>query len=112
MATTTTQIFNPSFSNPDDMPEYISIHDRPKRSRGRPTKTDILTDDMSKYILIPDTNKKTLGRPKTCILTDAEKLERLRLNYKKYYYADPERERARKKRENECKKSKDKQINK
>ena len=111
MATTTTQIFNPSFKNPDDMPEYISIYDRPKRARGRP-KTGILTDDMSEYILIFDTPKKTLGRPKTCILTDAEKLERLRLNYKKYYYADPERERARKKRENECKKSKDKQINK
>ena len=36
MATTTTQIFNPSFSNPDDMPEYISIYDRPKRGSGRP----------------------------------------------------------------------------
>ena len=36
MATTTTQIFNPSFSNPDDMPEYISIYDRPKKGVGRP----------------------------------------------------------------------------
>ena len=48
--------------------EYISIYDRPKRSR---------------------------GRPKTCTLSDEEKRERLRANYKAYYYADPERERRR-----------------
>ncbi len=36
MATTTTQIVNPSFKNPDDMSEYISIYDRPKRGVGRP----------------------------------------------------------------------------
>ena len=35
MATTNNQTLNPSFSNPDDMPKYVSIHDRPK---GRPRK--------------------------------------------------------------------------
>ena len=49
--------------------EYISIYDKPKRGR---------------------------GRPKTCNLSDEEKLERLKVNYKAYYYADPERERERK----------------
>ena len=33
MATTNHQTMNPSFSNPDDMPEYVSIYDKP---RGRP----------------------------------------------------------------------------
>ena len=31
MATTQQQTFNPTFSNPDDMPEYVSIYDKPKR---------------------------------------------------------------------------------
>ena len=31
MATTQQQIFNPTFSNPDDMPEYVSMYDKPKR---------------------------------------------------------------------------------
>ena len=35
MTNTATQTFNPSFKNPDDMPEYISIYDRPKKI-GRP----------------------------------------------------------------------------
>ena len=35
MAATNNQTLNPSFSNPDDMPKYVSIHDRP---RGRPRK--------------------------------------------------------------------------
>ena len=34
--TTTQQVFNPPFTNPDDMPEYVSIYDKPKRGRGRP----------------------------------------------------------------------------
>ena len=51
--------------------EYVSIYDKPKRGR---------------------------GRPKTCKLSDKEK-EILRAHYKAYYYADPERERARKRRE-------------
>ena len=48
--------------------EYISIYDKPKRGR---------------------------GRPKTCTLTDEEKLERLRVNYKAYFNANPEKERER-----------------
>ena len=48
--------------------EYISIYDRPKRGR---------------------------GRPKTCTLTDEEKLERLRVNYKAYFNANPEKEQER-----------------
>ena len=63
MATTDTQTFNPSFSNPDDMPEYVSVYDKPKTRK----------------------------------LSDEQKRERLRINYKIYYLADPERERARKK---------------
>ena len=31
MTTTQQQTFNPPFSNPDDMPEYVSIYDKPKR---------------------------------------------------------------------------------
>ena len=31
MTITQQQTFNPSFSNPDDMPEYVSIYDKPKR---------------------------------------------------------------------------------
>ena len=61
MTTTNNQTLNPSFSNPDDMPEYVSIYDRPK----------------------------------TCKLSDEQKRERLRNNYKIYYLADPERERER-----------------
>ena len=40
----TTFDFTPSFKNPDDMPEYISIYDKPKRGRGRP-KTCKLSDE-------------------------------------------------------------------
>jgi hypothetical protein len=42
------QTFNPSFSNPDDMPEYVSIYEmKPKRKSGRP-KTCTLTDEQKK----------------------------------------------------------------
>lgn len=34
--TNTTFDFTPSFKNPDDMPEYVSIYDKPKRGRGKP----------------------------------------------------------------------------
>ena len=66
MATTNNHKLNPSFSKPDDMPEYVSIYDRPKQGK---------------------------GRPKTCKLCDEQKRERLRQNYKIYYCTDPERER-------------------
>ena len=43
----------PSFTTPDDMPEYISIYDRPNRGKGRP-RTCTLTDEAKaprkKYI--------------------------------------------------------------
>ena len=48
--------------------EYISIYDRPKRGR---------------------------GWPKTCKLSDEEKRERLIINYKAYFNANPEKERER-----------------
>jgi hypothetical protein len=42
------QTFNPPFSNPDDMPEYVSIYEmKPKRKSGRP-KTCTLTDEQKK----------------------------------------------------------------
>ena len=74
MATLQPQALNKSFENQYDVPDYISIYERPKLQR---------------------------GRPKTCTLTDEEKLERLRRNYNNYYYANPEREIARKQKERE-----------
>ena len=71
MTTLQTQSFNKSFENQYDVPDYISIYERPKLQR---------------------------GRPKTCTLTDEEKLERLRRNYKTYSYANPETEIARQKK--------------
>jgi hypothetical protein len=55
MTTTSTQIFNPSFSNPDDMPIFISIWDQ------KPKKT------------------------KACKLSDEQKKERARFISKRYY---------------------------
>ena len=46
------------FKHPDDMPEYVSIYDRPKRGR---------------------------GRPKTCTLTDEEKQRNREANKRCYY---------------------------
>ena len=64
----TTFDFTPSFKNPDDTPEYVSIYDRPKR-----------------------------GRPKgTCKFSDEERRERARLSSKKYYDMNIEKERTRK----------------
>ena len=39
--------------------------------------------------------KRGRGRPKTCKLSDEEKLERLRINYRAYFNANPEKERER-----------------
>ena len=72
MATLQPQALSKSFENQYDVPDYISIYERPKLQR---------------------------GRPKTCTLTDEEQLERLRRNYKNDYYANPEIETARKKKE-------------
>ena len=58
MTNTTTETFNPSFSNPDDMPVYVSIHDKPKRGKGRPT---------------------------TCKMSDEQKKERAKAISEKYY---------------------------
>ena len=64
----TTFDFTPSFKNPDDMPEYVSIYDKPKR-----------------------------GRPKgTCKFSEEERRERARLSSKNYYDMNIEKERARK----------------
>ena len=44
MTITQQQTFNPPFSNPDDMPEYVSIYEmKPKRKSGRPKSS--LTDE-------------------------------------------------------------------
>ena len=59
-----------------------------------PTQTMENTTEVE-YISIYDRPKRGKGRPKTCKLSDEDKLERLRINYKAYYYADPERERER-----------------
>ena len=58
---TTTQIVNPSFKNPDDMPVYVSIYERPKKQLGRPKNS------------------------KTCKLPDEQKKERARLISQRYY---------------------------
>ena len=84
MATTNKQALNPSFSNPDDMPEYVSIYDRPPKGK---------------------------GRPNTCKLSDEQKRERLRRNYKIYYLADPERERERKNERTHGRKKKQTNMN-
>ena len=68
-----------------------------------PTQTMENTTEVE-YISIYDRPKRVRGRPKTCKLSYEEKLERLRINYKAYYYADPERERERKIRERAQKK--------
>ena len=48
MTITQQQTFNPPFSNPDDMPEYVSIYEmKPKRKSGRP-RTCTLTDEQKK----------------------------------------------------------------
>ena len=47
------------------------------------------------YISIYDKPKRTRGRPKTCKSSDEEKLERSRANYKAYFNANPEKERER-----------------
>ena len=51
----TTFDFTPSFKNPDDMPEYVSIYDRPKRGRGRP-KTCTLTDEEKSREIVKQIN--------------------------------------------------------
>jgi hypothetical protein len=56
--TTDKKTFNPSFSKPDEMPEYVSIHDKPKRGK---------------------------GRPKTCKLSDEQKKERAKAISRRYY---------------------------
>ena len=56
----TTFDFTPSFKNPDDMPEHVSIYDKPKRGR---------------------------GRPKTCKLSDEEKRQR-KIEINRKYYQD------------------------
>ena len=43
MTTTTMDVFTQTYE--DDMPEYISIYDRPKRSIGRPNNKIQLTDE-------------------------------------------------------------------
>ena len=83
MTTLQPQVFNQSFEKTDDIPDYISIYERPKLQR---------------------------GRPKTCTLTDEEKLERLKLNYKNCDYANPDKEIARKQRERALKKREEQKI--
>ncbi len=65
----TTFDFTPSFKNPDDMPEYVSIYERPRGKK---------------------------GRPKTSTLTEEEKAQRYRDASKRYYYRNIEKERERK----------------
>ena len=59
-----------------------------------PTQTMENTTEVE-YISIYDKPKRGRGRPKTCTLTDEEKLERLRVNYKAFFNANPEKERER-----------------
>ena len=63
-----------------------------------PTQTMENTTEVE-YISIYGKPKKGKGWPKTCKLSDEEKKERIRVTYRAYYYADPERERDRKRRE-------------
>jgi hypothetical protein len=47
MTTLQPQVFNQSFKNPDDIPDYISIYERPKAIKGRPI-TLKLSDEEKK----------------------------------------------------------------
>ena len=47
MTTTTTQSFNPCSNYTDDMPVYVSIFDKPTKSKGRPT-TCKMSDEQKK----------------------------------------------------------------
>ena len=69
----------------------------------QPTQTMECTTDVP-YISIYE-------KPKRRTLTREEKLERLRQNYKRYYYENPERESLRKKKEYARKKEEAKNIN-
>ena len=62
----------------------------------QPTQTMECTTEVP-YISIYE-------KPKRRTLTREEKLERLRQNYKRYYYENPEREISRKKKEYDRKK--------
>ena len=68
----------------------------------QPTQTMECTTEVP-YISIYD-------KPKRRTLTREEKLERLRQNYKRYYYENPERESLRKKKEYARKKEDAKKI--
>ena len=67
MTNTNTQTFNPSFSNPDDMPVYVSIHDKPKRAKGRPT-TCKMSDEQKKERATPISKKYYENNHEYCIL--------------------------------------------
>ena len=54
------------------------------------TQTMANTTEVT-YISIYDKPKRGKGRPTTCKLSDEEKLEWLRQDCQTYYYADPER---------------------
>ena len=60
----------------------------------QPTQTMENTTEVP-YISIYDRPKRPKGRPKTCKLSDEEKKERLRGNYKAYFNVNPEKERER-----------------
>ena len=68
----------------------------------QPTQTMECTTEVP-YISIYE-------KPKRRTLTREEKLERLRQNYKRYYYENPEREILRKKKEYDRKKEEAKKI--
>ena len=68
----------------------------------QPTQTMECTTEVP-YISIYE-------KPKRRTLTREEKLERLRQNYKRYYYENPERESLRKKKEHARKKEEAKKI--
>ena len=59
-----------------------------------PTQTTGNTTEVQ-YISIYDKPKRARGRPTTCKLSGEEKLERLRANYKACLNANPEKERER-----------------
>ena len=80
MTITQQQTFNPPFSNPDDMPEYVSIYEmKPKRKSGRPKSS--LTDEeraqkkkmLIRYGIIITGNTEHLNNESTMKTTVKEK---------------------------------------
>ena len=70
MTTTTMNVMTQT--DEDDMPEYISIYDRPKRPRGRPTNKIQLTDEEKRTRMRKFASKHYYGNIEKKITTSTK----------------------------------------